>query len=44
MILESMKMEIQVKAPVTGKVGRLFAKNNGMVNKGQNLLVLVGNE
>ncbi len=40
LILESMKMEIQIKAPADGKISKLFVCSNGMVNKGQNLLVL----
>ena len=40
MILESMKMEIQITAPVNGKIKEVFCQANAMVNKGQNLIVL----
>ncbi len=40
MILESMKMEIQITAPVKGKIKEVFCKANAMVSKGQNLIVL----
>jgi urea carboxylase len=40
LIVESMKMEIAVDAPVTGIVWRLFCKERGNVSAGQMLLVI----
>jgi len=40
-IVESMKMEIPVTAPVAGTVLRLFCREGGPVSAGQDLLVLV---
>jgi urea carboxylase len=44
MIIESMKMEIPVAAPISGTVTHLFCKEGGVVAAGQNLLaVIAGN-
>jgi urea carboxylase len=40
-IVESMKMEIAVTAPCSGKLSHLFCKEGGAVTAGQNLLVIV---
>jgi urea carboxylase len=40
-IVESMKMEIAVTAPCSGKLSHLFCKEGGAVIAGQNLLVIV---
>lgn len=40
MILESMKMEIQVTASLDATVTKIFCQSNAMVSKGQNLIVL----
>ncbi|MEN6587725.1 MAG: carboxyltransferase domain-containing protein, partial [Sulfuricella sp.] len=42
LIVESMKMEINVTAPASGKVLRLFCKEGSQVAAGQDLLVLQG--
>ena len=40
MIVESMKMEINVTAPMAGKVLRLFCREGSQVAAGQDLLVI----
>ena len=40
-IVESMKMEIAVTAPCSGKLSHLLCKEGGAVTAGQNLLVIV---
>ena len=42
LIVESMKMEINVTAPSAGKVLRLFCKEGSQVSAGQDLLIIQG--
>ncbi|GAO36909.1 urea carboxylase [Sulfuricella sp. T08] len=42
LIIESMKMEINVTAPSAGKVLRLFCKESSQVSAGQDLLIIQG--
>ena len=44
MIIESMKMEIPLIAPCSGKLTHLFCKEGGAVAAGQNLLVIEAEE
>ncbi len=38
--MESMKMEIEIKAPKTGRVSQIFVKPGDYVNPGQQLMVI----
>jgi len=42
MILESMKMEIPVEAPLAGRVARILVAEEAEIVEGQDLLVLEG--
>lgn len=44
LIIESMKMEINVVAPVGGKIGRVFCREGSQIAAGQDLLVILGED